>query len=549
MRIWTAVVALAFSIACRSEPPVAEAPSPSGPAEGEITEAALKTHLQALAADEMEGRAPSTPGGQRAAEYIANQLKTLGVEPGGEGGTYFQQVPIVESTVGRNFTLSVPGRTYRYFDEIVAFSGVEQARVHVQGDIVFVGHGIVAPEQKWNDYEGANVKGKWVLVMVNDPPAPADEPNLFAGKALTYYGRWTYKFEEAARQGAAGAILIHTDESATYPWQVVQSSWSGTQYSLPPAEGAPALGIKAWIKNDAAVDLVKRGGADLNRLRAAAVQRGFKPVPLKIRAAATLQQQTSRKTSPNVIGVVRGTNAQQALVFTSHYDHFGTRAPRPDDKPDTDRIYNGAYDNASGVAGTLLVAQAMVRAASKPDRSMSFVFTTAEESGLLGAEYFAQHPVTPMAQVVANINIDGINYLGPTRDIVLLGADRSTLGPMAQTLAKERGRVIGEDQHPERGYFFRSDHFPFAKAGVPALSISEPREFLGPNAEELKKKQEAYNSTDYHQPSDEYDPSWNFAGAVDDLKLLAQLAWRVAAQQQMPRYNEGDQFANARKTN
>ncbi len=547
MRICTAILALVLSIGC-SAPPPPPPPAPSGPAENEIAEAALRTHLQALAADDMEGRAPSTPGGQRAAEYIANQLKGMGVEPAGDSGSYFQQVPIVESNVSRNFTLSVPGRTYRYFDDVVAFSGTEQARVHVQGDVVFVGHGIVAPEQKWNDYEGANVKGKWVLVMVNDPPAPADEPNLFGGKALTYYGRWTYKFEEAARQGAAGAILIHTDESATYPWQVVQSSWSGTQYSLPPAPGAPALGIKAWIKNDAAVDLVKRGGSDLNRLRAAAVQRGFKPVPLKIRAAATLQQQTSRKTSPNVIGVVRGTNPQQAVVFTSHYDHFGTRAPRPDDKPDTDRIYNGAYDNASGVAGTLLVAQAMARAASKPPRSMYFVLTTAEESGLLGAEYLAQHPVIPMAQVAANVNIDGINYLGPTRDIVLLGADRSTLGPMARALATERGRVIGEDQHPERGYFFRSDHFPFAKGGVPALSISEPREFLGANAEELKKKQEAYNSTDYHQPSDEYDPSWNFAGAVDDLKFLAQLAWRVAAQEQMPRYNEGDQFANARKT-
>ena len=546
MRICAAVLALVLSIAC-SAPPPPPPPAPSGPAENEISEAALKTHLQALAADDMEGRAPSTAGGQRAAEYIANQLKGMGVEPAGDSGSYFQQVPIVESNVSRNFTLSVPGRTYRYFDDVVAFSGTEQARVHVQGDVVFVGHGIVAPEQKWNDYEGANVKGKWVLVMVNDPPAPADEPNLFGGKALTYYGRWTYKFEEAARQGAAGAILIHTDESATYPWQVVQSSWSGTQYSLPPAPDAPALGIKAWIKNDAAVDLVKRGGSDLNRLRAAAVQRGFKPVPLKIRAAATLQQQTSRKTSPNVIGVVRGTNPQQAVVFTSHYDHFGTRAPRPDDKPDTDRIYNGAYDNASGVAGTLLVAQAMARASSKPPRSMYFVLTTAEESGLLGAEYLAQHPVIPMAQVAANVNIDGINYLGPTRDLVLLGADRSTLGPMARALATERGRVIGEDQHPERGYFFRSDHFPFAKGGVPALSISEPREFLGPSAEELKKKQEAYNSTDYHQPSDEYDPSWNFAGAVDDLKFLAQLAWRVAAQEQMPRYNEGDQFANARK--
>jgi Zn-dependent M28 family amino/carboxypeptidase len=539
---------VALSVACSSQPPAEPAAvAPSGPAEDQIQEATLVKHVQALSADDMEGRAPSTPGGQRAAQYIADQLKAVGVEPGGDKGTYFQEVPIIESVVNRTFTLSVPGRTYRYLDDVVAFSGTEQSRVHVQGDVVFVGHGIVAPEQKWNDYEGANVRGKWVLIMVNDPLATAEEPDLFAGKALTYYGRWTYKFEEAARQGAAGAILIHTDESATYPWQVVQSSWSGTQYSLPPEQGAPALGIKAWIKNDAAVDLVKRGGQNLDALRASALKRGFKPVALSLRAAATLQQQTARKTSPNVIGLVRGTNEAQGVVFTSHYDHFGVRAPQPDDKPGADRIFNGAYDNASGVAGTILVAQAMARAAQKPARSMYFVFTTAEESGLLGAEYFAQHPVIPMDQIVANINIDGINYLGPTRDLVLLGADRSTLGPIAETLAKERGRTIGQDQHPERGYFFRSDHFPLAKAGVPALSISEPRDFTGANAEALKRRQEAYNATDYHQPSDEYDPSWSFAGAVDDLKFLAQLAWRIASQNEMPRYNQGDQFANVRQ--
>jgi Zn-dependent M28 family amino/carboxypeptidase len=547
MRTLLAVL-LAFTVACSSQPPAEPAAAvPSGPAENEIQESELVKHLQVLASDEMEGRAPSTPGGQRAAQYLADQLKTIGVAPAGDNGTYFQEVPIVESVVDRSFTLSVPGRTYRYLDNVVAFSGSERPRVHVQGDVVFVGHGIVAPEQKWNDYEGVNVRGKWVLIMVNDPPALPDEPNLFGGRALTYYGRWTYKFEEAARQGAAGALLIHTDESATYPWQVVQSSWSGTQYSLPPEQGAPLLGIKAWISNSAAIDLVKRGGRNLDQLRAAASKRGFKPVALNVRAAATLQQRSSRKTSPNVIGVVAGTNADQGVVFTSHYDHFGMRAPQPDDKPDADRIFNGAYDNASGVAGLLLIAEAMARAPATPPRSMYFVFTTAEESGLLGAEYFAQHPVIPMDRVVANINVDGINYLGPTRDIVLLGADRSTLGPMAAALASERGRVIGEDQHPERGYFFRSDHFPLAKAGVPALSISEPREFTGPNAAQLLEKQEAYNTTDYHQPSDEYDASWNFAGAVEDLRFLSQLAWRIAATEQMPRYNEGDQFANARQ--
>jgi Zn-dependent M28 family amino/carboxypeptidase len=548
MRITLCLAALMLIAACRQpDPPAAETVSSTGPALNEIQSDFIEAHIKMLSSDLFEGRAPSTRGGTLAAEYLANQLMAIGIAPAGENGTYFQQVPIIESTVDRSFVLSVPGRVYKYYDDVVAFSGLERPQVQVQGDVVFVGHGIVAPELKWNDYEGVNVKGKWVLVMVNDPPAPADEPNLFAGQALTYYGRWTYKFEEAARQGAAGALLIHTDESATYPWQVVQSSWTGTQYSLPPAEAAPAIGVKAWITNVAAKDLVKRGGKDLDQLRTAAVRRGFKAVPLSIRAAATLQQRTSRKTSPNVIGVLKGAS-DEAVVFTSHYDHFGTRDARPGDKPDTDRIFNGAYDNASGCAGQLAIAQAMVRAGQKPPRSMYFVFTTAEESGLLGAEYYATHPLLPMDKVAANINIDGINYLGATSDIVLLGADRSTLGPMAEALAKERGRTIGGDQHPERGYFFRSDHFPFAKAGVPALSINEPREFLGNNAEALRKKQEAYNTTDYHQPSDEFDPAWDFSGAVEDMRFLAQLAWRIAAERDVPRYNEGDQFANARKT-
>ncbi len=524
-----------------------QAPVPTGPAEQEIQESSLEAHIQTLSSDEFEGRAPATRGGELATRYLATELETLGVEPAGENGTFYQQVPIVESMVDPSFSVSVAGRTYRYRQDVVAFSGVEDPKVPVQGDVVFVGHGIVAREQKWNDYAGADVKGKWVLIMVNDPPAPASEPTLFGGPALTYYGRWTYKYEEAARQGAAGALLIHTDESATYPWQVVQSSWTGTQYGLPPAPGAPALGIKAWMTNTAATDLVKRAGKNLDELRKSASTRGFTAVPLGIRASATLQQKSARKTSPNVIGVVKGVNEQQAVVFTAHWDHFGMRAPQPGDKPDADRIYNGAYDNASGCAGLIEIAKAVTRAGTKPPRSMYFVFTTAEESGLLGSEYFATHPLIPMNALAANINVDGINYLGPTRDLVLLGADRSSLGLMAEALAKERERTIGPDQHPERGYFFRSDHFPLAKAGVPALSISEPREFTGPDAAELKKRQEAYNSTDYHQPSDEFDPTWDFTGAVNDLRFLAQLAWRVAAETNMPTYNVGDQFANARQ--
>jgi len=547
MRVRIVALLLLVSAACAPPAPLPPPAPPAGPAEGEINAASLVAHLELLSSDLFEGRAPATRGGQLTAAYLASELAGLGLQPAGDDRTFFQQVPIVESTVARTFTLSVPGATYRYLQDVVAFTDLEKPIIQAQGEVVFVGYGINAPELKWNDYAGVDVKGKWVLIMVNDPPAPADEPTLFGGPALTYYGRWTYKYEEAARQGAAGALLIHTDESATYPWQVVQSSWSGTQYMLPPEPGAPALGVKAWMTEAAARDLAKRGGKDLDALRKTASARGFRAVPLGIRAAATLQQRTARRTAANVVVKLPGTNEQQGVVLTAHWDHFGVRDLLPGEPKDADRIFNGAYDNASGCAGMLEIAKAMVRAPEKPGRSIYFVFTTGEEAGLLGSEHFVAHPPLPMRQFAANLNMDEINYLGPTKDMVQLGSDRSTLGPMLETLLKERGRTLGTDTHPERGYFFRSDHFPFAKAGVPALSLSEPKDFTGPNAAGLLAKQEAYNDKDYHQPSDEYDPSWDFSGGVDDLKLIAQLAWRIAAGSEMPKYNEGDQFANARK--
>ena len=544
MRNTVCVALLLSAIGCSTPPPP---PPPPGPAEDQITAASLVDHLKVLASDEYEGRAPATPGGQKTQDYLAQQLKAIGIEPGAPDGTYFQQVPIVESAVERNFVVSVPGNTYKYMADVVAFSGVEKARVQVQGEVVFVGYGINAPELKWNDYAGANVRGKWVMIMVNDPPAPADEPTLFGGTALTYYGRWTYKFEEAARQGAAGALLIHTDESATYPWQVVQTSWSGTQYSLPPQAGEPALGIKAWITNAAAKDLAKRGGRDLDTMRAAASKRGFKPVTLNIRAAATLMQRSSRKTAANVIGVLKGTNTSEGVIYSAHWDHFGIRDPQPGDAKDADRIFNGAYDNASGCAGVLEIAKAFAKATQKPARSIYFAFVTAEESGLLGSAFLAANPPLPIDKVAANINIDGVNYLGATKDMVQLGSERSTIGPMIEAILKERSRTLTGDTHPERGYFFRSDHFSFAKLGVPAISLSEPRQFTGANAADLLKKQEAYNDKDYHQPSDQYDSSWDFTGGADDMKVLTQLGWRIAAQPEMPKYNAGDQFGEVRK--
>lgn len=545
MRNTACIALLVLSAGCAKPAPP---PPPAGPAEDQITAQSLTEELKTLASDDFQGRAPATPGGQKTQDYLAKQMTDLGIAPGAPNGSFFQEVPIVESVVERNFVLSVPGNTYKYFTDVVAFSGVEKARVQVQGDVVFVGYGINAPELKWNDYEGVSVRGKWVMIMVNDPPAPADEPTLFGGPALTYYGRWTYKFEEAARQGAAGALLIHTDASATYPWQVVQSSWTGTQYSLPPQAGEPALGVKAWITNAAATDLARRGGKNLDQLREAASKRGFKAVPLNIKAAAMLTQRSARKTASNVIGVIKGASKpDEAVFYTAHWDHFGMRDPQPGDKPDTDRIFNGAYDNASGCAGVLEIARAFAKAPQKPARSIYFAFVTGEESGLLGSQFLAANSPVPPEKIAANINIDGVNYLGATTDMVQLGSERSSIGPMIDAILKERSRTLTGDTHPERGYFFRSDHFSFAKKGVPAISLSEPKQFTGPKAADLLKKQEAYNDTDYHQPSDQYDPSWDFTGGVNDMRVLAQLGWRIAQAPNMPTYNAGEQFAEVRK--
>lgn len=518
-----------------------------GPVLDEIRGNDIAAHVRFLADDLLEGRAPATRGGDLAARYLAAQLSLLGFEPGASDGTFFQQVPIVETVVDPSFTLTAgPGAPFAYLDDVVAGSQIQQPQVRVAGEIVFVGHGIVAPEFNWDDYAGVDMTGKIALVMVNDPPATPDEPRLFDGEGLTYYGRWMYKFEEAARQGAAGAILIHTDQSATYGWTVVRIGFSGTQFSIPALEGAPRLALTAWVTDRAAREIAKRGGQDLDALRRAAMTRGFKPVPLGIQASGTVVQTVAQKTAPNVIGVLRGVNESEGVIYTGHYDHLGMRELKPGEPADTDRIFNGATDNATGLGGILEIAQALAHARTRPSRSIYVLFTTAEEAGLLGAAYFADHPVLPPAAWAANINIDSLNMAGPSRDLVLIGSERSSLGAVAMQLAAEANRVVAPDPEPGRGYFFRSDHFPLAKIGIPAVSVGEPIDFTGPDPEASKRFWAEYNTMRYHQVEDEILPSWNYDGAANDMRFLAELGWRVAHLAEKPAYHPNEQFARPR---
>jgi Zn-dependent M28 family amino/carboxypeptidase len=532
--------------------PAAQSASPgaaTGLDYGSIRPERLIAHTRFLSDDLFEGRGPGARGGDLAAKYIATQFELLGLQPAGEGGSYFQPVPIVEASVSREgTTMQATGpkgqRSFTMGQDLALLASVEGPSVSLDADVVFIGHGIVAPEFTWDDYAGVDVKGKIVMALVNDPPATEAEPALFDGKALTYYGRWTYKYEEAARHGAAGVILVHTEASATYPFGVVLSTTVGEQVFLPPAPGAGVLQLKSWLTEEASSALAALGGHDLMALQARAMRRGAAPVPLGVRVALRVQQNTARKTSPNVVAKVPGRRADEAIVYSGHYDHMGRR----ETTDGSDGIWNGARDNASGIAALLEIARLYATAGAAPGRTVLFIATTAEERGLLGSEYFAQRPTFPIDRVAANINVDSMNVYGSNASFVLLGADRTDALPLVQAVAAAQGRTVGKDTHPERGYFFRSDHFPLAKAGVPAFSLTlgDPAGFRGPRAAKARALSEAYNATHYHQPSDQISPDWDWTGAVEDVRLVAELGWRIAAQVRMPAYAPGDQFAQPR---
>lgn len=512
-----------------------------------INAEAIATQIKILSADEMQGRAPATPGGEKAMQYIAEQYEKFGLQPGAEDGTWYQYFDIlgITTTTPNTMTFRKGNQQLdlKYWDEFIAFTGVQEPVAEVKNaEVVFVGYGIEAPEYDWNDYKDVDVSGKILLMMNNDPAT--DDPNFFGGNARLYYGRWDYKYEKAAEKGAAGAIIIHTTPSAGYGFNVVQSSWSGEQFELP-YEGGPKMPLKAWTTDEATKKLVRFAGLELDALRHKAEERDFRPVPLGVRLSFKMQNQIRKLKTANVLGLLPGSDStvrNEAVIYSAHYDHLGIGKP-----VDGDSIYNGALDNASGVACMLEIARAMAELPKAPRRSVLFVAIAAEESGLLGSEYYANHPTFPPGRIAANINIDGANIWGRTTDVVVIGYRKSEMDDYIREIAKEQGRIVKPDQFPDKGYFYRSDQFNFAKIGVPAAYLDTGVDFVGKEPGWGKKVIDEWTARDYHQPSDEYSDSWDLSGAVEDTRLYFWLGVRVANADKMPAWYPGDEFEAARK--
>lgn len=508
----------------------------------QIDEPTLRAHLRYLSDDLLEGRGTGTRGGLLAARYIAAQFESLGLDPAAPGGSFLQSVALQGKTTDPASLLLFQGGKGESLDlafgrDFVAGSDLSQPTIPVTGDLVFVGYGIHAPEQGWDDYQGIDVQGKILVMLVNEPPPSAAEPLLFEGAALTYYGRWTYKFEEAQRRGAAGVLLIHTNQSAGYGWEVVRNSWTGEQFSLVTAQAEKALRLKGWIAEEPARRLLRLAGTDLDRLRQAASQRGFTPVPLTGRLATTLQTEVRRVAAPNVVALFRGSDPtlrQQVVVYTAHWDHLGIRPDQPGDN-----IYNGAIDNASGVAGLIALARAYAALPVRPKRSILFLATTAEEQGLLGSEFYLQSPLVPLDQTIACLNLDSLNVLGTTADVVPLGATYSTLDSLVATVAREVNLTISPDESPEQGRFFRSDHFPFVKRGIPSISLLAGQNVVGQTREWVAQQRAEIARTRYHQPGDEYSPQWDLSGLIQQVRFAFAVGLRVAREETPPQWNPG----------
>ena len=513
----------------------------------------MRERVKRLSMDDLEGRGPGTAGGKLAAQYIADQLKAMGAKPANRG-SYFQNVKLVGVKARRDTKLRVSkggdAATYNFADDFVATTGAQRATAGAKAELVFVGYGIDAPLYKWSDYKGspADYKGKVLMMLVNDPPATTGEPDLFGGKALTYYGRWTYKYEEAARRGAAGVILIHTNESAGYGWNVVRTSNGSWRYEI--ARGAkdktPFLQFKSWATNEASAKILKQAGLDIDKLREAAKHRDFQPVKTGLTVDLQLNSEIKTFDSPNLVATVEGSDPKHAseyVVYSAHWDHLGIGEAGPNG----DKIYNGAYDNASGVAAVLGIAEVLAKMpkSERPKRSALFLFPTAEEQGLLGAEYYATHPLVPLRNTVADINLDGVNIFGKVRDFTALGAERSTITAFIDASAKERSFVIKSDMNPEQGFYFRSDHFPFAKVGVPSINFQHGDDFITPPGAEAASFAKDYTAKYYHQVSDEFHDWFDPSAMVQEAEFALAFGIRIADSSATPHYKPTDEFSAA----
>jgi Zn-dependent M28 family amino/carboxypeptidase len=525
------------------------------PALEAITPDGLLAHIKVLASDEFEGRAPGTKGEELSVKYISDQFKKIGLKPGNPDGTYTQEVPLagIKSEPRMSFIAGDKMIDLKYPDDFVASSARLQPEIKIdKSDVVFVGYGVVAPEYGWDDYKDVDVHGKTILMLIGDPavPDPKDpsklDDKMFKGKAMTYYGRWTYKYEIAAQKGAAAAIIIHETEPAAYPWQVVRSSWGKENFELDnPNKNMDAVSARSWITVDIAKKLLTDSGQDFDALRKSAITKAFRPVALNAKANIDIKQQIRSFKSHNVIGKLDGDDPKlrdEYVIYTAHWDHLG-RHP----ELQGDQIFNGAIDNASGVASVIQLATAFTKLNPPPKRSVLFMDTTAEEAGLLGAKYYVEHPLYPLEKTLAEINIDGVNPWGKTQDLEDLTDRNSSLDDLLGEAAARQGRVMKPSTEPEKGGFYRVDSFEFAKAGVPVLHLARGIDVIGKPPEYGKQKRDEFVAKHYHQPSDEVDPGWDLSGAVQDVQLLFEVGYQVANGDKFPEWKAGSEFKAKRE--
>ena len=514
-----------------------------GPPAVAISAAEYERHIVTLASDEFEGRKPGTAGERKTVDYLVAEFKKLGLQPGNRGA-WTQEVPIVEITAGSDAELKLGDAALAYGKDMVIWTKRVAPEVTLaDSPLVFVGHGVVAPEAGWNDYAGVDMRGKTAVILINDPGFATGDEKLFRGRAMTYYGRWTYKFEEAARQGAAAAIIIHDDEPAAYPWDTVQNSWMGPQLDTASPDGnAGRIAIEGWVTRAAGDALLQTNGLSYADLVKAASRPGFKPIELRQRASGSLRNAIRRASSSNVLAMIPGSKRpDEVVVYMAHWDHLGRSLGRSGDN-----IFNGALDNASGTAGLLAIAKAFAESPRRPERSVVFLGLTLEESGLLGSAYYASNPVFPLRKTVAALNMDAMSWGGPTRDVSVIGFGASQLEEYLAVAAKTQDRVLRVEPTPEKGFFYRSDHFNFAKVGVPALYFKMGVEDREKGVEWARAKQAEYTLRDYHKPSDEWRPGTDLRGSLEDLALLHAVGARLAREKRFPNWYPSSEFRSAR---